>query len=145
MIKDVTDVFTWLMNSGVLLIALSCIGALYKVIYPSVRAKIKNTQQQQLGDIALDFVTKFASNSGLTKSDRFQASVHDLTQFAKVMKINWLTTPMAEAIVESAYQTFKLSGKDNHLTNETTVAEDEIDKELGDIDVAESDTTENSK
>lgn len=127
-LKNLSDFFVWLANSGVLIAAVTFAATCYKAIYPAFRSRIKNRQQQQLMDSGLAIVTKFATLQALSKTDRFNEASKELSQFAKIMHINWVTPEIAATIIEDAYQTFKLSGKDNHSPIETPVSDEEIDR-----------------
>lgn len=132
MFSNITDVFKWLQNSGVLIIGITFFVSMYKVVYPAMRSSIKSRQLQQLGDAGLSIVTKFATFEALSNTDRFNEASKELQQLAAKFHIDWVTPDVANTIVEDAYQTFKLSGKDNHTPIETTVSEEDLNKVLGD-------------
>lgn len=132
MLSNITDVFKWLQNSGVLLIGITFLCSMYKIAYPAIRSQIKSRQLQQLGDAGLSIVTKFATFQALSNTDRFNAASKELQQFAAKFHMDWVTPEVANTIVEDAYQTFKLSGKDNHAPIETPVSEEELNRVLGD-------------
>lgn len=112
--KQITDVFNWLQSTGILAAAATLILVTIKQLQPYLKTHIKDKQMNQLAQFALTSVTKFATLVGLSKSDRKKAADKDVTDFANLLNLKWVTPEIVDSIVESAYQQLKKLHYDNH-------------------------------
>ncbi|MEY2374555.1 phage holin, LLH family [Lentilactobacillus buchneri] len=112
--KQISDIFSWLQNTGILAALVALIIVVVKQVQPYLKIHIKNKQINQLTDFALTTVTKFATLAGLSKSDRKKMSDKDVADFAAQLGLTWVTPEIVDSIVEAAYQQFKKLGYDNH-------------------------------
>lgn len=112
--KQITDVFNWLENTGILAALAALIVVVIKQVQPYLKTHIKNKQLNQVTDFALTTVTKFATLAGLSKADRKKAADKDVADFAAQLGLTWVTPGIVDSIVEAAYQQFKKLGYDNH-------------------------------
>lgn len=112
--KQISDIFSWLQNTGILAALVALIIVVVKQVQPYLKIHIKNKQINQLTDFALTTVTKFATLAGLSKSDRKKAADKDVADFADQLGLTWVTPEIVDSIVEAAYQQFKKLGYDNH-------------------------------
>lgn len=125
MLSDITKIFSWLQDSGVIAATVTFAAVLYKAIYPWVKAHAKSKQQETLATAALSIVTKFATFAGLSKTDRNKAAVSELTKLASALHITWVDDSVATSIVELAYQEFKKLNYDNHAVATSNTPEDD--------------------
>lgn len=125
MLSDITKIFNWLQDSGIVAATVTFAAVLYKAVYPWVKAHAKGKQQEALATAALSIVTKFATFAGLSKTDRNKAAVSELTKLASTLHITWVDDSVATSIVELAYQEFKKLNYDNHavITSDTSEAD----------------------
>ena len=141
MISEITKVFNWLQASGILAATVSFALVLYKSAYPWLESHMRSKQQKQLAAYALASVTKIATWSSLSLTDRKKSAVSELMSFAEKFKITWVNQTVAETIVELAYQEFKKLNYDNHKVvaddSEATQAETSTDESVSDDAAAE--------
>lgn len=125
MLSDITKIFSWLQDSGIIAATVTFAAVLYKAVYPWIKAHVKSKQQATLTTAALSIVTKFATFAGLSKTDRSKAAVSELTSLASALHITWVDDSVATSIVELAYQEFKKLGYDNHAVASSDISEDD--------------------
>ena len=120
MFKEITDVFNWLNNAGVLAFLMVLIPAVYNLVKPILTQKVqteKNVQAQQALELGLKFanviVPEFAVLAALSKSNRKKESIRFVNSQLKANGFD-LDIQTISGLVEKAYQAYKVSGGDNH-------------------------------
>lgn len=120
MFSNITDVFNWLSNAGVLAFLAVLIPAVYKLLKPLLTRKVqteKNVHAQQALELGLKLanviVPEMAVMAGLSKSDRKQEAIRFVNAQLTANGFG-LDAQTISGLVEKAYQAYKVSGGDNH-------------------------------
>lgn len=123
MITLVGHIFSWLLDTGTLGAFVAFIITLWKGAKPVLQANARSKQQKDLLQAIDGAVTKYATYEGLSKSDRRKAVLNDAAVYAQARGLSWVTPELISGLAESAYQAYKLTGKDNHDTVVTPAAD----------------------
>lgn len=120
MFSNITDVFNWLSNAGVLAFLAVLIPAVYKLLKPLLTRKVqteKNSHVKQGLEVGLNLanmiVPEMAVMAGLSKSDRKKEAIRFVNDQLTANGFD-LDIQTISGLVEKAYQAYKVAGGDNH-------------------------------
>jgi len=120
MFSNITDVFKWLSNAGVLAFLAVLIPAVYKLLKPLLTRKVqteKNVHVKQSLEVGLNLantiVPEMAVMAGLSLSDRKKEAIRFVNSQLTANGFD-LDVQTISGLVEKAYQAYKVAGGDNH-------------------------------